>query len=68
MSPLLVRRIWFAERTARLFALLDFSLLADPAARPCARTAIYTGLLLLFLVLALTLFNARKKLPFLAAY
>jgi hypothetical protein len=27
--------------------------------------AIYTGLLLLFLVLALALFNARKKLPFL---
>ncbi|MCC6884754.1 MAG: hypothetical protein IT576_21535, partial [Verrucomicrobiales bacterium] len=36
--------------------------LLDEALRP---TAVYTGLLLLLVLLGLTLFNARKKLPFL---
>ena len=49
-----------------LLALVGLLILScrilDEAMRP---TAIYTGLLLLLVLLGLTLFNARKKLPFL---
>jgi len=63
VSPLVVRRIWFLSGLVLLSALtfLGWHVLRN-ALRP---DAIYTGLLLIFLVLALTLFNARKKLPFL---
>jgi hypothetical protein len=63
VSPFVARRTGFivallgvSALTAALSHLLEISL--HPA-------AIYTGGLLLALVLALTLFNARKKLPFL---
>ena len=63
MSPLVARRTRFvvallgvSALTAALWRLLENSL--HPV-------GIYTGGLLLALVLALTLFNARKKLPFL---
>ena len=63
MSPLVLRR------TLSIAALLAVSAglavlwsLLENALRP---TALYTGGLLLALVLALALFNARKKLPFL---
>lgn len=63
MSPLLVRRLGFTG------GLLVFSAAAfffwwilGGALRP---VAIYTGLLLFVLILVLTFFNARKKLPFL---
>jgi hypothetical protein len=63
VSPLVVRRIWF------LSVLVVFCALALAAWSLCRAAlepdAIYTGLLLIFLVVALTLFNARKKLPFL---
>lgn len=63
MSPLVVRRIWFASGLLVVSAATFFWWKVLRAAlRP---DAIYTGLLLLLLVLALTLFNARKKLPFL---
>ncbi len=63
MSPLVARRTGFivvllavCALTAALWYFLEISLRA---------TAMYTGVLLLALVLVLTLFNARKKLPFL---
>ena len=63
VSPLVARRtgliaglIFISALTLAGWRLLRASLRPD---------AIYTGLLLLFLVLALALFNARKKLPFL---
>lgn len=63
MSPLLVRRIWFGTGLLLLSLLTFFCWSVGRAAlRP---DATYTGLLLLGLVFALTLFNARKKLPFL---
>ena len=63
MSPLVVRRIWFASGLLLLSLVTFFCWSVGLAAlRP---NAIYSGLLLLALVLALTLFNARKKLPFL---
>lgn len=63
MSPLVVRRIWFLSGLLILSAITFFCWrILRAALRP---DAIYTGALLLFLVLALTLFNARKKLPFL---
>ncbi|MGI9088045.1 MAG: hypothetical protein ACR2HH_09955 [Chthoniobacterales bacterium] len=63
MSPLLVRRICFTGGLLVLSVITIFGwwlLLA--ALRPAA---IYSGLLLFAIVLALTFFNARKKLPFL---
>jgi hypothetical protein len=63
MSPLLVRRICFISGLVILSVAMFFLWRGWRAElRP---DAIYTGLLLFFLVLALTLFNARKKLPFL---
>lgn len=63
MSPLLVRRIRFAGGFLLLAGAVFFSWSVGRAAlRP---DAIYSGLFLFALVLALTLFNARKKLPFL---
>ncbi|MEO5855941.1 MAG: hypothetical protein ABIR21_07810 [Chthoniobacterales bacterium] len=63
MSPLVVRRIWFLSALLLLsLAFAFFWSVLRAALRP---TAIYTGALLLTLVLALALFNARKKLPFL---
>jgi hypothetical protein len=63
VSPLVIRRAGLITAlaavsilTAALWYLLEISL--HPV-------AIYTGAFLLALVLALTLFNARKKLPFL---
>ena len=63
MSPLVARRagliaglIVISGLTFVVWRLLCASLRPD---------AIYTGILLLLLILALTLFNARKKLPFL---
>jgi hypothetical protein len=63
VSPLIARRVGFvagliflSALTFAAWKLLRASLQPD---------AIYTGLLLLFLVLGLALFNARKKLPFL---
>ena len=63
MSPLLKRRLGFSAGLV-LFSLLAFFgwRLLRASLRP---DAIYTGLLLLALVLGLALFNARKKLPFL---
>jgi hypothetical protein len=62
VSSLLVRRLWFAGGTIVL-AVLTFLgwMVLRASLRP---DAIYTGALLLFLVLTLALFNARKKLPF----
>ncbi len=63
MSPLVVRRIW-AVSGLIVCCLLAF--LGWWICRASLRPApIYTGLLLIFLVFALTFFNARKKLPFL---
>ncbi len=63
MSPLLVRRIWFVSGLILLSGLTFFGWrVLCSVLQP---DAFYTGLLLLFLVLALTVFNARKKLPFL---
>ncbi len=63
MSSLLVRRICF---TAGLILLSAAMFLLWHIWRIALRPdPLYTGLLLLFLVLGLTLFNARKKLPFL---
>lgn len=63
MSPLLVRRLGF---TAGLLILSAATFFAWHVLRAALRPdAIYTGLLLLSLVLALALFNVRKKLPFL---
>jgi hypothetical protein len=63
VSPLVARRTGFIAGLIVLSALTfaGWRLLRG-ALRP---DAIYTGLLLLLLVLALALFNARKKLPFL---
>jgi hypothetical protein len=63
VSPLVVRRLGLTAGLVVISALTfaGWRLLRG-ALRP---DAIYTGLLLLFLVLALALFNARKKLPFL---
>ncbi len=63
VSPLLLRRL-VASSLLVIFCVATWLLweIARAALRP---TAIYTGVLLLALVLALTLFNARKKLPFL---
>jgi hypothetical protein len=63
VSPLVARRVGFIAGLIFLSALTfaAWKLLRD-SLRP---DAIYTGLLLLFLVCALALFNARKKLPFL---
>ena len=59
---LLVRRIWFA---CGLLVVSAVTFLCWWVLRAALRPdAIYTGLLLLFLVLGLALFNARKKLPF----
>ncbi len=63
MSPLLVRRIGLSLGLVLLSAAVFFVWRVGRAAlRP---DGIYTGLLLFFLILGLTLFNARKKLPFL---
>ena len=63
MSPLLVRRIWF---TCGLVVVASVTFLCWCVLRAALRPdAIYTGLLLFFLVLGLALFNTRKKLPFL---
>ncbi|MEP6820864.1 MAG: hypothetical protein ABI946_00780 [Chthoniobacterales bacterium] len=63
MSPLLVRRLWFIGATL-LFSVVV--LLGWYTLRAALRPdAIYTGLLLLAIVLGLALFNSRKKLPFL---
>ena len=63
MSPLLKRRLGF---TIGLILLSLGALFGWQALRTALRPdAIYTGLLLLAIVLGLTLFNARKKLPFL---
>ncbi len=63
MSPLLVRRIWF---TAALLVLSGLTFFCWAVLRAALwPDAIYSGFLLLFLVLGLGLFNARKKLPFL---
>lgn len=63
MSPLLVRRIWFFGGLLLACVAMFFLWRVWRAAlRP---DAIYSGLLLIGLVLALALFNARKKLPFL---
>ena len=63
MSPLLVRRICLSIGVVVLVGAMFFLWLVWRAAlRP---DTIFTGLLLLGLVLFLTLFNARKKLPFL---
>ncbi len=63
MSPLLRRRLSFTIGLVLLSfgAFFCFRLLRA-ALRP---DAVYTGLLLLAIVIGLTLFNARKKLPFL---
>ncbi len=63
MSPLIKRRLGFTIglMVLSLLAFFGWRLLRD-ALRP---DAIYTGLLLLAIVLGLALFNARKKLPFL---
>ena len=63
MSPLLARRIRFI---AGLLVVSGLTFFAWRVLRASLRPdAIYTGLLLMVLVLALALFNARKKLPFL---
>ncbi|MGH8094674.1 MAG: hypothetical protein ACREIF_14590 [Chthoniobacterales bacterium] len=63
MSPLLVRRIWFSAGLLAVSAAAFFLWhVLRAALRP---DAIYTGILLLALVLGLALFNTRKKLPFL---
>jgi hypothetical protein len=63
VSPLVARRAAFISGLIFLCAVIFAAWrLLRSALRP---DAIYTGLLLLFLVCALTLFNARKKLPFL---
>ena len=63
MSPLLTRRLRFLSGLVIVSAL---TFLVWRVLRAALRPdAIYTGLLLLLLVLGLTLFNARKKLPFL---
>ena len=63
MSPLLVRRIGFTAALAVVSAVVFFLWRVGRAAlRP---DAIYTGVLLFAVILGLTLFNARKKLPFL---
>jgi hypothetical protein len=63
VSSLLARRIGFLTGLVILSSLAFFAWrLFQASLRP---DSIGTGLLLLFLVLALALFNARKKLPFL---
>jgi hypothetical protein len=63
VSPLVVRRAGFI---AGLLALSAVTFAGWRLLRGSLRPdAIYTGLLLLCLVLGLALFNARKKLPFL---
>ena len=63
VSPLVVRRIGFI---AGLFFISVLTFAWWRLLRVALRQdAVYTGLLLLLLVLALALFNARKKLPFL---
>lgn len=63
MSPLLVRRICFSTGLFLLSVATFFLWRVWRAAlRP---DAIFTGLLLFAVILGLTLFNARKKLPFL---
>jgi hypothetical protein len=63
VSSLLVRRIGFITGLIILSLLAFFAWrLLQVSLRP---DSICTGLLLFFLVLALTLFNGRKKLPFL---
>lgn len=63
MSPLLVRRVCFTAGLALVSVAMFFLWRVWRAAlRP---DAIYTGILLFAVILALTLFNARKKLPFL---
>lgn len=63
MSPLLVRRLCFTCGLLVVSALMFFWWHVWRAAlRP---DEIYTGLILILLVLGLALFNARKKLPFL---
>lgn len=63
MRPLLVRRIAFITGLIIASAIAFFWWqLLRASLRP---ESIYTGIFLLFLVLALTLFNARKKMPFL---
>ena len=63
VSPLVARRTGFI---ASLIAISALTFAGWRLLRSSLRPdAIYTGLLLLFLVLALALFNARKKLPFL---
>lgn len=63
MSPLLKRRLGLSAGlgVVGLLTFFCWRILRD-SLRP---DAIYTGLLLLALVLGLALFNARKKLPFL---
>ena len=63
MSSLLARRLGFITGLVILSLLAFFAWrLFQVSLRP---ESICTGLLLLLLVLALTIFNARKKLPFL---
>ena len=63
MSPLVARRCGFIAGLGVISALTFVAWrLLRVSLRP---DAIYTGILLLFLVLMLALFNARKKLPFL---
>src|SRR5215831_20037062 len=63
LSPFVVRRVAFLSGLI-LISVLTFTVwrLLRISLRP---DAIYTGLLLFALILALTFFNARKKLPFL---
>jgi hypothetical protein len=63
VSPLVARRTGFITGLicVSALAIVAWCLLRD-AMRP---NAIYTGLLLLLLVVGLAVFNARKKLPFL---
>lgn len=64
---------WFQKRRASSLAALVIAVAfivlvcrtLDAALRP---TPIYTGLLLLAILLILTLFNARKKLPFIPVF
>ncbi len=66
MSPLVVRR---AGLTAGLVLISGLTFAGWRLLRMAFRPdAIYTGLLLMALVLGLALFNARKKLPFLPLF
>ena len=63
VNPLVARRTGFI---AGLILILALTFAAWQLLRAALRPdAIYTGLLLFFLILALAFFNARKKLPFL---